>query len=166
MPLLSISAWPYSMEDLEKAMHINELPRRDFITLNLDYRQMGVGGDDSWGARPHPEYTLPAKPYSYQLPPEALQHGHGPTPTPSRGKPCPTRSKTITGGSGRARSPCRCHSIPCLYPDEYPLLVICCDSTGRLTPATCGTSNDSTPSQGKSAHCRTQALRRRVGSLL
>ena len=27
MPLLSISAWPYSMEDLEKAMHINELPR-------------------------------------------------------------------------------------------------------------------------------------------
>ena len=27
MPLLSVSAWPYSMEDLEKAMHINELPR-------------------------------------------------------------------------------------------------------------------------------------------
>jgi len=67
MPLLSVSAWPYSMEDLEKAMHINELPHRDFITLNLDYRQMGVGGDDSWGARPHPEYTLPAKPYSYRF---------------------------------------------------------------------------------------------------
>jgi len=67
MPLLSVSAWPYSMEDLEKAMHINELPRRDFVTLNLDYRQMGVGGDDSWGARTHPEYTLPAKAYSYQF---------------------------------------------------------------------------------------------------
>ncbi len=67
MPLLSVSAWPYSMEDLEKAMHIHELPRRDFITLNLDYRQMGVGGDDSWGARPHPEYTLPAKPYTYRF---------------------------------------------------------------------------------------------------
>jgi beta-galactosidase len=67
MPLLSISAWPFSMEDLEKAMHINELPRRDFVTLNLDYRQMGVGGDDSWGARPHPEYTLPAKAYSYRF---------------------------------------------------------------------------------------------------
>ena len=51
MPLLSVSAWPFSMDDLEKAMHLNELPRRDFITLNLDYRQMGVGGDDSWGAR-------------------------------------------------------------------------------------------------------------------
>ncbi len=68
MPLLSISAWPYSMEDLEKAMHINELPRRDFTTVNLDYRQMGVGGDDSWGARTHPEYTLPAgKPYRYSF---------------------------------------------------------------------------------------------------
>jgi beta-galactosidase len=67
MPLLSISAWPYSMEDLEKAMHIHELPRRDFITVNLDYRQMGVGGDDSWGARTHPEYTLPAQPYRYSF---------------------------------------------------------------------------------------------------
>ncbi len=67
IPLLSASAWPFSMADLEKATHINELPRRDFITLNLDYRQMGVGGDDSWGARTHPEYTLPAKPYSYRF---------------------------------------------------------------------------------------------------
>ncbi len=48
MPLLSVSAWPFSMEDLEKATHINELPRRDFITVNLDYKQQGVGGDDSW----------------------------------------------------------------------------------------------------------------------
>ena len=48
MPLLSVSAWPFSMEDLEKAKHINETPRRDFITVNLDYKQMGVGGDDSW----------------------------------------------------------------------------------------------------------------------
>ncbi len=67
MPLLSASAWPFSMEDLEKATHINKLPRRDFITLNLDYKQMGVGGDDSWGARPHPQYTLPAQPYTYRF---------------------------------------------------------------------------------------------------
>jgi beta-galactosidase len=53
------------MEDLEKATHVNELPRRETITLNLDFRQMGVGGDDGWGARPHPEYTLDAKPYAY-----------------------------------------------------------------------------------------------------
>jgi len=67
MPLLYASAWPFTMEDLEKATHINELPRRDTITVNLDYKQMGVGGDDSWGARTHPEYTLPPKAYSYQF---------------------------------------------------------------------------------------------------
>jgi len=69
MPLLNVSAWPYTMEDLEKAKHINELPRRNTITVNLDYKQMGIGGYDGWSpkARPHPEFTLPAKPYSYSF---------------------------------------------------------------------------------------------------
>jgi beta-galactosidase len=67
MPLLSVSAWPFTMQDLEDADHIDELPRRDTVTVNIDYKQMGVGGDDSWGARTHPEYTLPAKPYSYSF---------------------------------------------------------------------------------------------------
>ncbi len=69
MPLLNVSAWPYTMEDLEKATHIHELPRRDTVTLNLDLRQMGVGGDDGWTerARPHPEHTLPAKTYGYRF---------------------------------------------------------------------------------------------------
>jgi beta-galactosidase len=67
MPLLSVSAWPYTMEDLERARHINELPRRDTFTVNIDYKQMGVGGDDGWGARPHPEYRLPCRPYSYSF---------------------------------------------------------------------------------------------------
>ena len=67
MPLLSASAWPFTMDDLEKARHNNELPRRKTITVNLDYKQMGVGGDDSWGARTHPEYTLPPRAYSYRF---------------------------------------------------------------------------------------------------
>jgi len=67
MPTIDVSAWPYTMADLEKARHIHELPQRDMITVNIDYKQMGVGGDDSWGARTHPEYTLPAKPYSYSF---------------------------------------------------------------------------------------------------
>jgi len=37
------------------------------VTLNIDYKQMGVGGDDSWGALPHPEYTLPAGDYEYSF---------------------------------------------------------------------------------------------------
>ena len=67
IPLIDAGAWPFGMEDLEKATHTHELPERDFITVNLDYKQMGVGGDDSWGAKTHPEYTLPAKPYNYSF---------------------------------------------------------------------------------------------------
>jgi len=84
MPVLSVSAWPYSMDDLEKATHINELPTRDFITVNLDYKQMGVGGDDSWGARPHPEYTLPAKPHAYRFRLKPYKPGMGPAKTVAR----------------------------------------------------------------------------------
>ncbi|MBI9018008.1 MAG: DUF4981 domain-containing protein [Phycisphaerae bacterium] len=57
-PVVSASAWPWTQNDLEKAMHINEMPDRDFITVNVDYKQMGVGGDNSWGARTHDEYML------------------------------------------------------------------------------------------------------------
>ncbi|MEN8128054.1 MAG: hypothetical protein ABFR90_09660 [Planctomycetota bacterium] len=67
-PLINASAWPYTMEDLEKAKHINELPSRKTITVNIDYGQTGVGGDNSWGARPHKEYTLWAdSPYTWQV---------------------------------------------------------------------------------------------------
>lgn len=65
--VLSFSAWPYSSEDLEDAKHINELPDRDFISVNIDHLQMGIGGDDSWSirARPHPEFRIPAHDYHY-----------------------------------------------------------------------------------------------------
>ncbi len=67
MPTIDISAWPFTMQDLEKAEHIHELSQSDTITVNLDYKQMGVGGDNSWGARTHTEYTLPAKSYHYRF---------------------------------------------------------------------------------------------------
>jgi beta-galactosidase len=41
--LLNFSAWPFTMDDLEAADHIHELPRRENITLNIDYGQKGVG---------------------------------------------------------------------------------------------------------------------------
>ncbi|MFC1606467.1 glycoside hydrolase family 2 TIM barrel-domain containing protein [Candidatus Latescibacterota bacterium] len=65
IPLLSVSAHHYTTSDLESAGHPFDLNRRDNITLNIDYRQTGVGGDDSWGARPHPKYRLEPKVYSY-----------------------------------------------------------------------------------------------------
>ena len=65
---LNIAAWPFTMADLEQATHDFELPRRDSITLNIDLQLHGVGGDNSWGARTHPQYTLPGdKPYSYSF---------------------------------------------------------------------------------------------------
>jgi len=61
---LSMSAWPYTIADVENAMHPYELPRRDSNTVFVDLRLHGVGGDNSWGARTHDEYTLPGnKPY-------------------------------------------------------------------------------------------------------
>ncbi|MHC4461944.1 MAG: beta-galactosidase, LacZ type [Planctomycetota bacterium] len=67
MPTIDVSAWPFTMQDLEKARHIHDLPQRDTITINIDYKQMGVGGDDSWGARTHLEYILSTKPYRYRF---------------------------------------------------------------------------------------------------
>ncbi len=67
MPLLSASAWPFTMDELQKAAHTHELPLTGNVTINLDYRQMGVGGDNSWGAKTHPEYMLPSQPYSYRF---------------------------------------------------------------------------------------------------
>jgi beta-galactosidase len=55
---------------LEKQQrHTFHVKKRDLVSLKLDYRQMGVGGDTSWGerARPHPEHRLPAKEYSYSF---------------------------------------------------------------------------------------------------
>ncbi len=57
---LSISAWPYTMEDLEIAKHIHELPQRETITLNIDYKQRGIGNSFIW-SNPLPPYRLKKK---------------------------------------------------------------------------------------------------------
>jgi beta-galactosidase len=67
MPTIDASAWPYTMEDLEKAKHQYELPKRNNITVNIDYKQRGIGGVNSWGALPHDEYRLFPKPYIYKF---------------------------------------------------------------------------------------------------
>jgi beta-galactosidase len=67
MPLLSANALQFGTEDLNSATHPFQLPRRDYITLNLDLKQQGVGGDDSWGAWPHEEFLIPCKEYAYSF---------------------------------------------------------------------------------------------------
>ncbi len=66
-PLLSVNALHYGTEDLNAGKHAFELPRRDFVTLNLDLKQQGVGGDNSWGAWPHEEFLIPCREYSYSF---------------------------------------------------------------------------------------------------
>jgi beta-galactosidase len=65
--LLSMSAWPYTEEEITMATHTNELKDAGFITLNIDLTQMGVGGNDSWSdvSQPLEKYQIPAKDYSY-----------------------------------------------------------------------------------------------------
>jgi len=70
-PLICFSALPYTFDDLVSfrrgTKHTWDLKARDFIDVNIDYKQMGVGGDDSWGAEPYPAYLLPAKDYTYMF---------------------------------------------------------------------------------------------------
>jgi beta-galactosidase len=82
LPELSASAWEFPVEEIAFApiddasreiivpasqRHGAEVRRHDLVTLNLDYKQMGVGGDTSWGAKTHPEYTLTATEYRYRF---------------------------------------------------------------------------------------------------
>jgi len=79
---LNASAWPYKQSDIDfiagkdgsasasglvpvTTKHGAEVPIRDLITVNIDHKQMGVGGDTSWGRLVHAEYTIPAKSYQY-----------------------------------------------------------------------------------------------------
>ena len=55
---LSVNVLPYTPHELENAMHMYELPPVYYTVVRVALMQMGVGGDDSWGARPHPEYLL------------------------------------------------------------------------------------------------------------
>ncbi len=67
---ICFSALPYSTESMDPGMtkkqqHPSDLRPDNSVYLQIDYKQRGVGGDDSWGALPHPEYRLTEKKYSY-----------------------------------------------------------------------------------------------------
>ncbi len=64
------SALNYSIEDFDEGVakinrHTTDVKPKDFINLNIDLAQMGVGGDTSWGAQPHDEYQI--KPGNYKF---------------------------------------------------------------------------------------------------
>jgi beta-galactosidase len=72
MPLIDTTATQIPAEVYDGARdatqkHTTDMRPRDVVVVNLDWKQMGVGGDTSWGAPVHPEYSLPARPYSYSF---------------------------------------------------------------------------------------------------
>ncbi len=82
LPTIDFSAHHQRMEDFEslertdgrhrdgdivKNRHTTDVIQRDLTSLNIDYRQMGVGGDNAWGARTHKEYRLEDSSYSYSF---------------------------------------------------------------------------------------------------
>lgn len=55
---MNFSALPYTPHELENAKHHFELPEVHYTWVRVSKQQMGVGGDDSWGAPVHPEYLI------------------------------------------------------------------------------------------------------------
>lgn len=55
---MNFSALPYTPHELENAAHPYELPPIHYSVIRAAVGQMGIGGDDSWGAQTHPEYLL------------------------------------------------------------------------------------------------------------
>jgi beta-galactosidase len=66
--LLEVGAYPFLQSDLEGLLHPVDIPERSITTVHVGLGQMGVGGENSWGARPLAKYEFPAdKEYSWQF---------------------------------------------------------------------------------------------------
>ena len=86
--LLEISLYPCTASDITLAMHPVEIPARSFYTLNLDHRQSGLGGYDSWGALALPQYRLHAdRPYHWSFLLTFNTTASLPQPSPPQGVP-------------------------------------------------------------------------------
>ena len=70
---LSCNALPYSDKEIQDADYSWQLPSPERIHFNVDYAQLGVGGDNSWGAICLPPYRLEEKAYQYSYYVEVLK---------------------------------------------------------------------------------------------
>lgn len=91
--LLEVSAHHNLLEDFESLertdgrqregevvvnRHTTDVKPRNLTSVNIDYKQMGVGGDNSWGARTHDQYRLTEKEYKYSFRIKGLKQGDDP----------------------------------------------------------------------------------------
>ena len=68
-PTFEFSVWPYSQDNIDSALHTYDLKSDGTYTVNLDYRQMGVGGDNTWSrkALPLKKYRLNEREITWEL---------------------------------------------------------------------------------------------------
>jgi beta-galactosidase len=72
-PLLSSSALAFDYKELyhggkdKPNKHGNAIRQGDVISFQIDSKLMGGGGDNSWGAPVHAEYSIPSQPYQYSF---------------------------------------------------------------------------------------------------
>jgi len=59
-PTINFNIQPYTIEELSSKKHPYELLRSEYRTVHIDYGQMGLAGENSWGARPWPQHQLAA----------------------------------------------------------------------------------------------------------
>jgi len=66
---LNFSVIPYSLQNLQDANHMNQLVDRDVLSVYIDLKQQGVGGDDTWTdrAQAHDKYLIKPGTYSHSF---------------------------------------------------------------------------------------------------
>jgi beta-galactosidase len=63
-----LSVLPCTEYELDNADHEEGLPKPGATIVRVAAKQMGVGGDDSWGAPVHKEYLIPSdQPISFSF---------------------------------------------------------------------------------------------------
>jgi beta-galactosidase len=72
-PTLAFTAHDYTDAALTASKTSQRLARDGRVTLSLDLAQMGLGGDDSWSPRVHPEYLLTAPEFRFAFRIRAVQ---------------------------------------------------------------------------------------------
>ena len=69
---IGFSALHNPIEDFDQITHkdfrhTNDIIKKDGVFITLDYKMMGVAGDNSWGARPYPKYSVPTQNYRFKF---------------------------------------------------------------------------------------------------
>lgn len=71
-PFVSFSALHNPPEDFDMLdendfRHTGDIVKKNGVFICCDLKMMGIAGDNSWGARPYPEYSIPARDYEFSF---------------------------------------------------------------------------------------------------